>query len=1057
MNQIAANVQNDILIYQEHGSTVEVMVGTAGWYRWVATSMTFAFESSEGRFTARCEQAGNKRGGKYWKAYRRSNGKLVSFYLGKSDRLTLARLKAAAAMLAGMQDATTPRSMIGTVSEATSQNLPPYPLEEDIARSEPLGVSDQFLVTKLFVPISPHALISRSWLFAQLDEGLHRSLTLVSAPAGFGKTTLLSAWVRSRPKEHLRVAWVSLDEGDNTPERFWEYGLSALNQSEPGIAQRALRLLRDPQASPLEPVLTSLINALTQTMNKCVLILDDYQVITEPAVHTSLTYLVEHLPPQLHLILLTRTDPPLPLARLRSQGQVLEVRTDQLSATVEEVTNLFQEVMGISLPGDILQEVTARTEGWLAGLQLAGLSLQGRADPVAVLNELSGGQRYILDYLIEEVLLRQPACMQRFLLHTAILGCLCAPLCDAVMERTGSQELLESLERANVFVVPLDGSRRWYRYQAFFAEALRHRLEQVCGEDVPGLHHRASIWYAEEGQINEAVGHAILAQEWQRVADLIEQVRFPFAWGEGQRDLVMFRDWLQQLPESVVRSRPSLCLAYAHTLCFIAPATTIEAWLAAAEATLVAQTSEEERHLPREWNERENLLGEIATFRAYYYFLLGDEHPAQVWCQEALAHISPKKLAVGADVTFAQALAYYYTDQAAASTQRLLEAATFAKTVRNTCSAIFYMSLAAHTLILQGKLREAWRVTEQAIQLGEEASGPKLAEVCFAYCQQANILQEWNWLDEALDLLAEASRLSEQAGAVAFAFTGNTLLAHIYRERGELDAAVSAFRPVEHLPVQLDSVRTIYAIVEQVRLWLAQGQLEQASHWAEALEQPERCGPPFASSREEVARVHILLAQHRPALALQLLSPLLARTQTRQNWGTVIELLLLQVLAHEMLCDVSKALDALSEAVRLAEPEGYVRSFVDEGAPMAALLSTLREQERKKGSTPYLDTLLAAFQSDGMRGEPGDPPPGRHGQYTRYEQSQLLDPLSERELEVLRLVERGASNKEVAEALVLAVNTVKRHVGNIMSKLQARNRTQAIVEARKFGLLSDVS
>ncbi len=412
----------------------------------------------------------------------------------------------------------------------------------------------ELLVTKCIIPVSSHALISRPRLSALLDAGLQHKLTLLSAPAGFGKTTLLST--RAQSHSAGSVAWVMLDEGDNAPWQFWAYVLTALDRCEPGTSAQALQRLYAPEESPLEEVLRALINRLSEATTPRTLILDDYQVINEPVIHHQLSYLVEHLPSQVHVLLATRTDPPLPLSRWRARGQMLELRTDQLRATEEEAAALLLQVMGTRPESSLLQEITTRTEGWLAGLRLVGLALQGCADPACMSEGARGSDRYILDYVNEEVLRQQEPAVYTFLLRTSILAQLTAPLCDAVLERTDSQQVLEELERTNVFVMPLDRQRRWYRYHALFAEALRIHLEQVSGEDVRALHLRASRWYEQEGNITEAVQHALSAYAWEHAADLIESMlqMHPEGTSEGQ----MVARWMQQLPAEVVRSRPPL-------------------------------------------------------------------------------------------------------------------------------------------------------------------------------------------------------------------------------------------------------------------------------------------------------------------------------------------------------------------------------------------------------------------------------------------------------------------------------------------------------------------
>jgi LuxR family maltose regulon positive regulatory protein len=393
-----------------------------------------------------------------------------------------------------------------------------------------MGASDfewgPLIDTKFFVPRLPHPLFLRSRLLPLLDGSLRRKLTLVSAPAGYGKTTLLATWLQSQaqahPKDAPRTAWLSLEEGDNDPLRFWAYVLTALDRSSPGIATQALSALHTDPAPPFETVLASLINALAAQAASVVLVLDDYQAISDPQIHTSLVFLLEHLPPQLHLILLTRTDPPLRLARLRARDQLLEIRTRQLRCTAEESAAFITQVMKLSPPPEILQTVVAQAEGWLVGLQLLGLSLRRHADPGAMLTGLGGSRRFILDYLTEEVLRQQPASTQKFLLHTSILNRLCAPLCEAVVDQPVSQEMLDELAAANLFVVPLDEERYWYRYHSLFADALRYRLEQDEKALLSTLHRRASQWYQQQGSTEEAAEHAVLAQAWDQAADSVE-------------------------------------------------------------------------------------------------------------------------------------------------------------------------------------------------------------------------------------------------------------------------------------------------------------------------------------------------------------------------------------------------------------------------------------------------------------------------------------------------------------------------------------------------------
>jgi LuxR family maltose regulon positive regulatory protein len=845
----------------------------------------------------------------------------------------------------------------------------------------PIFIHSQLLATKFFIPISQHPLIARPRLSVLLAESLKYPLTLISAPAGFGKTMLLSAWTQSLPANDPLAAWVSLDEGDNEPQLFWTYVLSALDQQQPERFTPLLKYLQSPQNPPLMHILTLLINLLADSPNHFVLILDDYHMITEQQIHTTLSYLVEHLPPQLHIILATRTDPPLSLSQLRARGLMLEVRTDQLRCTVKETGAFFNKVKGIQFPDETIQNVTARTEGWMVGLQLLALSLQGRADPTSLLEETSGDQRYILDFLTEEVLRRQPEEIQTFLLSTCILEHLTASLCDAVMEQTGSQQLLERLEQANLFVVSLDHKRRCYRYHALFAQALRNRLERTHPDLMPILHYRASLWYAEHHQITDAILHAFSAHQWQWAADLIEREHLPvmsFAWGAGKHALVRLQQWLKQLPADIMRSRPDLCITCTQMLWTVAPYSMQQIWLNAAEATLTASlslqayadTSPTSLTL-KAWQEQQDLLGEVITMRAVLQSYQEDGPGALALSEQGKALLSPDNSSIRVQVALAQLIAYYASsaNDAVAAVESGLRGGLLAQAARLPAQAIGIMGTTARYMIGAGRLQEAQQLTKQAMLLGIQSGGSVLPEVGWPAILRAEILREWNELDAAHALAEEAISLCEQAvshASLIFVLCAYAVLVRVCLSRGDYDAAASALERFEQIGMHMNQhiylhIRSLFTTVDQVRLWLARGELDRAVLWLKKLNLKERYRTPFAHEREEVACVRILLATAQPVPALHRLEPVLERATIGKRWDHVIEIHLLQALAHQMHQEEGLALDSLSEALRLAEPEGYIRRFIDEGSPMAALLARLREEQCKDGPTPYLDTLLATF------------------------------------------------------------------------------------------------
>ena len=760
------------------------------------------------------------------------------------------------------------------------------------------------------------------------------------------------------------------------------YVLTALDAQQPGLCTQLITYLQTQQVPPLRSVLQMLINRIAGQHESFLLILDDYHLITEQAIHTNLAYLVEHIPPQLHLILATRADPPLPISLLRARGRLLEVRTDELRCNPDEVVAFLEKSASIQLSQDMIKAVTTRTEGWLVGLQLLVLSLHGHADSSDFLEEVSGSQRYIFDYLIEEVFQSQSASVQTFLLYTSILKRLSASLCDAILEQSGSQQMLEQLERANLFIVSLDRQRRWYRYHALFAQALLHWLEQTQPTMIPILHYRASQWYAQHGRLNEAISHAITAQQWQVAADLIEQV-YALIWGNNEH--AMLRRWLEKLPAEVVRSRPRLCLAYAKTLFMVAPYSTMERWLQDAEMALRAtspaptnETTEAGVPLSSEQQALDNLFGELAAYRAIitgYY--LGEGHSTLAFCKEALTHLSEQNLTARAEVAYAQSLAYYSFGDIVAAIQSTKEAAALAQAAGNTSSTIIYMCRTAYSLLLHGKLHEVEQLAGQVALMGTTPSGLPHAMMCWAYIFHADALRQWNRLDEALDLALQGVQLSEQTETIVALYLGYTVLMRIYLARGEMDEARFAFQQAEEALKKTYSPyrRDAYLIVHWVQYWLASGELERAMNWVQEIASaaiPQRCMniPALAHEREDVARARILLIQQLPTEATSLLEPHQINAEKQERWSHVIEMKVLQALAHSIRNEDQKALTVLAQAVHLAEPEGFIRTFVDEDTAMATLLSRLRVQERRKGPTPYLDTLLAAFSPWSATHEP---------------------------------------------------------------------------------------
>lgn len=1009
--------------YQVHektarGATIPHMdLESQAWQEWLTHVPSFAFSSKGGqRFTARKEA--RARGNIYWVAYRKVGGKLTHTYIGRPEDVTLSRLEQVAHSFAERRS-------------KPSAHLPSQEQTQHETHSE-VEWQEQLLATKFFVPVAPHTLIARPRLFSLLEEGRRRPLTLVSAPAGFGKTTLLSAWVQAQPPGNPLIAWVSLEEADNDPVRFWSYVLTALDRVQPGNYSEFAAYLRAEAQPSLQSVITACLNRLLEQPEPLILVLDDYHLLTDEAIHTSMGSFIEHLPPQVCVILATRADPPLPLTRLRGRGQLLEVRADQLRATPQEARAFLGEVMHLELPEQELAAVEERAEGWLVGLQLVGLSLQGRRSSTSshdLLEEVSGQQGYILDYLTEEVLSHQEPSVQRFLLHTSVLERLSAPLCDALLGRSDSQ-------------------RRWYRYHALFAEALRARLEQAEGEAARDLYLRASQWYALQGDTITAVQHAISARDWERAADLLEplaQIRF---WG---REQTIARRLLENFPAEKLRSRPLLALLYALILDPDTSFTTADAWMQIAEEGLRASVAEQAiasaKGVPNALPDQEPLLREALIHRASMRATRGDALAARAYIEQAQFHLADQDIQKHGLLAFTESMIHMVLGEVVPATAKIRDALTIWESSGNTASTAVMIAshhLAAYYLISRGHLQEAWRLLEQAMELGSipaELPYPSMAAV---YAYQANLLREWNRLDEALERARMAVQLTNSTSG-AMAFTALAFLLKVLLARGEIEEASTVLQQAEHLMDHLQNPYSyaLYVLVDQVRFWLACGEISRAIQWADRSEREDPLPSPLAQERVDVALAYVKLVQRKPGEALTLLMPRLEVATQQERWGNVIELRLPTVLAHQMRGEEHEALTMLAEAVRLARPEGYIRSFVDEGAPMATLLSALRASKRAQGksgndaTTRYLDRVLAAFPPAIAR--------DRHAA-----QQPPLDPLSVREQEVLDLLARGASNQEIAEALVITLDTVKRHVSNILSKLGVSNRTQAVARARAF-------
>src|SRR5215218_9368258 len=592
----------------------EIAVDSPGWAAWLRDPATrsFSFRGSSGAFTARKE--GRSGGEEYWSAYRKRSGRLRKVYLGKAERLTLARLEDAATVLAGRGEGEVTAAQDAELTRADGAGREALTRSDDHAResSRPGLQGDPLLLTKLSIPTASPSLVARLRLSERLEEELGRKLILISAPAGFGKSTLLSMWLSVSSRSGQSAVWLSLDPGDNDPTRFWRYFIAMADRLYPGAGDTALVLLQSPQAPPIEAILTTLLNELAELPADAVLVLDDYHLITSRTIHEALAFLIEHLPPQMHLVISTRADPPLPLSRLRARGEMAELGASDLRFTTEETATFLGKIVGSQLTAQDVAELGERTEGWVAGLQLAALALRDRPDISSFIAAFTGSNRYVVDYLAEEVLARHPEALRTYLLKTSILDRMCGALCDAVTSRDDGQETLEYLEHANLFVIPLDEERRWYRYHHLFTDVLRQQLHETDGDLLPELHRRASVWFERQGLAAEAVHHALEAHDIERAADLIEDIGLSVML-PGQVHTLL--GWLAQIPDALVRSRPALCVVHAAALMFAGQPESAEARVDDAERDVHLEEQADRAHI---------ILGQVATVRGNLARISGD-------------------------------------------------------------------------------------------------------------------------------------------------------------------------------------------------------------------------------------------------------------------------------------------------------------------------------------------------------------------------------------------------------------------------------------------------
>ena len=918
------------------------------------------------------------------------------------------------------------------------------------------GVLPSLLTTKLYRPGTTPNLVTRPRLTQQLDEALRQGhpLVLIAAPAGYGKTTLVTDWLS---QASIPAAWLSLDEGDNDPVRFFTYVVAALQTLDAKIGQSLLGMLHTIPQSP-EALVDALINDLAAAKRPIILALDDYYVITSALIQEAMVYLLDHVPPNLNLLVQTRVDPPFRLGRLRVRGVMTEIRDRDLRFTPEEMTSFLNSVHRLNLPAEEIAALESRTEGWPAGIQLAALSLQGLTAErtTQFIQAFSGSHHYVIDYLADEVLRRQSEEVQSFLLQTSILKRLCAPLCDAVTGQQGSQALLELLEKSNLFLVPLDDQRQWYRYHPLFADLLRARLAQTYPDQVPVLHQRASMWYEQNELGPEAVVHALAAGDLERIVRLIEGRALAMM---GASEWSTLAEWLDALPGEVLRRQPWLCIARAWILASDGQFDAASRYLEEAEvgqktlADSVADTAESRR-----------LAGYAATLRTHMASLQGDVEATIQHARQALDLLPQRDQATRSLVAKHLVALLRLRGDLRAADQVLAEVLADSRAARDRFATVFLLGQLALNQMMKGQLRLAYAACQEALRIAEEHRqqvGRQLPAVTYVYPALSSVLREWNDLQGAAHYARAGIEFSQQwrhaeeleedrtALAVALHALGGAedlednrfALALALLPLGDEDGALREIAAAKEESPDLSSWYVELIERCEVRIHLALGNQPAVERWARKMGLRADAEPNSAGMRAYGLLARMLVMQRRWAEALLLLDRLLPLQEATGAGGFIVEALVLKSVVLQALEEKDQALSTLGQALALAEPEGYIRTFVDEGEVMRDLLRLALAQ----GVAPaYTATLLSAFLAPSAPLQPSFRPPVPG----------LVEPLSEQELRVLRLVASGMSNRETAQELYVTVGTVKKHLNNIFGKLGVSSRTQAVARARELNLLS---
>ncbi len=1047
-------------VFAQHKPDALLLCGDeTAWLAWLEAHTSFAFHGSAGSLSLQKERRPRGQDG-YWYAYHRQGRRMLKHYIGPSRKLTPTQLEAVAQALGGQ---TIPSNLSPSASKSSEtrqheaiERAAPARARGEASRvhhapvsslSDGAPLQSLLLLAKLHPPRLPAQLITRERLHALLDGGLEQKLTLVTAPAGYGKTTLITQWMSDPARiAHLPpVAWVSLEPEDNDPVRFWRYVLTACQAFQKNLGRSSLaQLLAEPSpfAPPnLLPILTAFLNDVTQLACQGVLILEDYQVITSSQIHEAVAYLVDHLPASLHVVMLTRTLPPLPLIRWRARNDLLDVRLGDLSFSPEETQHFLQQVLpdhASLLSASVVADIHSRLEGWVTGLRLLTLALQGRSDPREVehvLATFTGNERQIQDYLVTEVLSVQPEEVQTFLLQTSLLSRLTASLCEAVTGKGDSEQILEEIASAGLFLQSIEGDEQWYRYHALFTQTMRAQARHRLGKEVlRSCLSRASIWYEQQGMLADAVEAALQAQDFARATSLIESLIGPQHWVALQEVQTVQR-WLSQLPEPVLHSSPALCFFSATMLTFTSASDRLPpATLAQVETLLqrAGQTWQESSHMPAP--------GVLLAFRALLALRQGAIKEAVHLARQALAQLSEEQPTWRGICLGIVAEEKRWLGQFDAARKDLLTVLSLFDATKNHAGKLVVVLLLAEVCIEQGALYQAAEFYQTALSWAFRA-GKQLADRTKALLGLAQLAYEWNELDRATQLLQEASENLSHFTDESLQVQASLLQARVLQARGETEQAVRmlqallAWREPTHSPHLLREI-----LAWQARLELSMGNIPAVQRWATTHREPDEDLSRLQYEREELLQARWFLTQGQGQAALGLLEGWYAEALAAGRTRSALESQLLIVLAHHLLNHSQTAQRMLCEVVALAHTQGYLRLFLDEGEELSALLRPIFSQVREKPLHTYLQTILMAF--DGERERQSKPNP----------KVPRIEDLSPQERHVLSLLVTGRSRQQIAEELFISINTVKTHLQRIYQKLQVTNRFEACEKAHELYL-----